>query len=69
MPVNPTTLKELYEPWKKVEQFFTGGCVHLSPSGLLACSCGEEIKVCRRVLVATTARPSNSGSLTLLESA
>ena len=45
MDPSESTPKEDFEPWRKLEQFFSGGPVYLSPNGSLACSCGEEIKV------------------------
>ncbi len=40
--------KQTYRAKVKLEVFYSGGAVQLSPDGRhLACACGDEVKVCR----------------------
>ena len=52
--------KELYEPLRKVEQFYSGGAVAVSQRGSLACSCAEEIKADHSDLVPISGRFRNA---------
>ena len=40
--------KTVYRPQARLEVFYTGGPAHLSSEGLLACACGDEVKVTAR---------------------
>lgn len=40
--------KTVYRPQARLEVFYTGGPAHLSSEGLLACACGDAVKVTAR---------------------
>ena len=51
MALKQVRAKTVYRPQARLEVFYTGGPAHLSCEGLLACACGDEVKVtARRIL-------------------
>lgn len=46
MTAAPARAKTVYRPQARLEVFYTGGPAQLSADGgLLACACGDEVKV------------------------
>ncbi len=49
MAAAPARAKTAYRPQARLEVFYTGGPAQLSHDGLLACACGDEVKVTARI--------------------
>jgi U3 small nucleolar RNA-associated protein 13 len=49
MAAAPARAKTVYRPQARLEVFYTGGPAQLSRDGLLACACGDEVKVTARI--------------------
>ena len=49
-PLSPGNMQQIrpkltYRPKASIEVFYTGGAVSLASTGLLACACGDDVKV------------------------